>query len=305
MKKPVILMILLTVMCFSGCGHTEEKAPVTTATTVPPLNSSETSSSTNSTFTTDISSITEASYDTSSVITTTAKITSTETKTLSTQTTVTVKQPEYHADSYFNDAIFIGDSVTLKLKLYCMKQANKGNYPIGSPFFFTSGSFSWANSLWSTSQSDSVHPIIDGKKRKISEAISITNSKKAFIMLGMNDIGAYGIDKSVSNVRKVIDEIQATTPDVQIFIQSVTPMTKEKERTTLNNENIKLFNQKLEELCESKNCRYVDINTVMGGEYLKAEFCSDPDGMGIHFTDKACGIWCDRLNEIVNSINGE
>lgn len=196
---------------------------------------------------------------------------------------------------YFDDAIFIGDSVSLKLKLYCVNEGGNGSYPLGKATFFTSGSFSWGNSLLSVDDANSVHPKINGVKMQIPDAIKAVEAEKAYIMLGMNDIAPYGFDKTIENVNEITNRIHERSPDTIIYIQSVTPMLTEKERSKLNNDNIHIFNSRLKELCDKKGYAYLDINTLMGGESLKREYCGDPDAMGIHFTNKACQVWIDYL----------
>lgn len=240
------------------------------------------------------------------ITTATSKIT--ESKPVST-IAVTTKKPVESAEivpsnveesaavsgDYFDDAIFIGDSVSLKLKLYCVNEGENGKYPLGKATFFTSGSFSWGNSLVSFDSANSVHPKINGVKMQIPDAVKAVEAKKAYIMLGMNDIAPYGFDKTIENVDKITNQIHEKSPDTIIYIQSVTPMLTGKERSKLNNNNIHIFNSKLKELCNKKGYAYLDINSIMGGESLKREYCGDPDSMGIHFTNKACQVWIDYL----------
>lgn len=316
----LLFLAVISGILFCSCGNTsEDKA--TSKTTESTLSSLEiitagTSTTTTTTLqtttepvvtTTTVSETTTAETTTTTTATTT-KATTTTTASTTTKTTTTAKPttttvittaPPKHdpvEPTFFDDAIFIGDSVSLKLKLYCAKQMNNGNYPLGTATFFTAGSFSWTNSTWSTSRSDSVHPMINGKKMQIPEAVKATGAKKAFIMLGMNDIAPYGIDGTINTVETVTDEIKATSPDTVIYLQSVTPILAGKEKSKLNNENIQKFNTKLKELCDEKGYIYLDINTLMGGSSLKREYCGDPDTMGIHFTDAACKIWIEYLN---------
>lgn len=319
MKKFALSVIFIACCCFfCSCANGETKSvssnsDVTTSTTTA-SRYFEIITATGSNDGTDNSTATESAetdnVDVSSQSTTTTSPThsSASSKTVN-KTTTTVKKDTTPTtttkfvpvvDSFFNDALFVGDSVSLKLKLYCLKQNNNGKYPLGHATFFAGGSFSWNNSLWDPSRSDAVHPMINGKKMKIADAVVATNSKKVFIMLGVNDIGVYGPDGAYSAAQKVTKEIRQKSPDTKIYIQSATPIYPGCERGSISNSNIQKLNEKLKKLCKDNGYIYLDIWSQMGGETLLREYCSDPDGMGIHFTDKACKKWISYLNNQVN-----
>ena len=195
--------------------------------------------------------------------------------------------------SYFDDAVFIGDSVTLKLKYY---ETSKN--VLGKCEFLTAGSFGTREALKPVS-SDSTHPVYNGKKMLLEDSVKATGKHRVYIMLGMNDIAIAGIDKSVKNMEKVVDSILAKTPDALIYIQSMTPRTHKTDNPNnyLCNKNIGLYNKGLLELCEQRGWYFVDVASVMfDSKYgLKEEYCSDKDGMGIHFTESGCKAWVDYL----------
>ena len=123
------------------------------------------------------------------------------------------------------------------------------------------------------------------------------NAKKIYIMLGMNDIALYGIDSSVQNMSKLIDRIRAKSSKAVIMMQSATPLIQQKQRKDLNNKNIYFYNQKLTELCKQKGCYFVDVAEVLRDKNgnLPLNYCSDPNDLGMHFTDTACQIWINYL----------
>lgn len=196
--------------------------------------------------------------------------------------------------NYFNDAAFVGDSVSLKLNYYC---ATTGD--LGKAQFFTSGSLGAGNALWEVSD-ESVHPSYQGEKMLIEDCLAASGASKVYIMLGMNDIGLYGVDDTVANYETLMDRILAKCPDIQIIIQSMTPMTETSNilGDTLNNQSIKEYNGKLKTLAEERGWGFVDVASVMydeSGSQLNAEYCSDPVDMGVHFTEAGCAAWIDYL----------
>jgi len=193
--------------------------------------------------------------------------------------------------SYFDDAVFVGDSVSLKLEYYDVDTGVMGNAK-----FLTSGSLGSNNALWEISD-ESVHPSYQGEKKLIEDAVALTGAKKVYIMLGMNDIGAYGVDPSIESFKTLIGKILEKSPDVTIYAQSVTPKAEGTEWEDLNNTTITEYNQKLLAACEENGWYYIDVASAVMDEngFLPAEYCSDPEEMGMHFTEAGCQIWADYL----------
>jgi lysophospholipase L1-like esterase len=198
------------------------------------------------------------------------------------------------SNSYFNDTAFVGDSISLKLSYY-----QNSTHALGGAKFFAAGSLSAANALWQIS-SASVHPLYNGSKTLVEDCIYYSGVKKVYIMLGMNDLGCYGVERSLENYQTLIARIKAKSPDVQIFIESVTPLASSSTCLSngLNNTIIKEYNARLEQLCREKHWYFVDVGSVMydsSGNWLNNSYCSDLGGMGIHFTDAGCQRWVDYL----------
>ncbi len=196
---------------------------------------------------------------------------------------------------FFDDAVFVGDSVSLKLNYYVSDQRSYGDC-LGKAKFLTSGSLGSAMALEAVS-SESLHPTYQGQKLRLEDTISNIGAKKVFIMLGMNDIAVYGIEGSLDNYEELVADILEKSPDAVIYAQSCTPMAVGCERSVLNNKNIVKYNNALKQRCAENGWRYMDIYSVVVDEngYLRADYCSDPDDMGIHFTDAGCKAWVDYL----------
>lgn len=194
--------------------------------------------------------------------------------------------------SYFDGVVFVGDSVSKKLELY-----NDTNDVMGKAKFLTAGSLSYGNALWDLDTPGGVFPTYQGDITLIEDGISAMGAKKAYIMLGMNDVGVYGVDQGIENMKELTARILEKSPDVKIYIQSVTPILEGFERSDLNNQYINEFNDKLCKVCEDNQFYFVDVASVMKDEngYLPLDYCSDPEAMGIHFTDEACAVWVDYL----------
>ncbi len=198
--------------------------------------------------------------------------------------------------SYLDDAVFIGDSVSLKLKLYAAKKRQSDTGFFGKAQFLVQGSMGSGNALQPVSAT-SIHPAYSGKKMLLEDSVAAMGAKKVYIMLGMNDIAVYGIDGSVKNMETLIGRIKAKSPNTVILVQSATPMVQDMQRKYLNNANMYAYDQKLAALCKQNGYYFIDVAEVMRDKNgaLIASYCSDPQILGMHFTDTACQVWVDYL----------
>ena len=208
-----------------------------------------------------------------------------------------VLDPKPVEASWFDDAVFVGDSVTLKLNYFC--EANPE--ALGKAQFFCAGSLGYASALWELDREDAVHPYYKGENHLVEDCVQLTGAIKVFVMLGMNDIGLNGVDGAMESARQLIGNLRAKSDGAQLYIQSVTPIMEGHEYDDLNNELIRSFNEKLLSFCEKENYRYMDIYSLMADKdgFLRADYCGDEEAQGIHFTDMACSIWANYLKENV------
>ncbi|MGI6174865.1 MAG: GDSL-type esterase/lipase family protein [Christensenellales bacterium] len=197
--------------------------------------------------------------------------------------TVPEEMPE-SLDTYFDDAAIIGDSVTLKLRNYAVE-----NELLGDVKFLCSGDFGVGHAVNYT-----LNVTFRGEEVKLEDALRDLSCKKVFIMLGMNDLVIYGIDGAMELWGKLIENIRTQSPDIQIFIQSMTPIYTAGQLKILNNENIDNYNLALEQLAQDNDCTFMNLAPYFkdqdGG--LIPEYCSDEY---VHFTDRACKVWIDLL----------
>lgn len=191
---------------------------------------------------------------------------------------------------YFDDVVFIGDSVTETLKYY-----NMANGSFGNALFLSSSSLSASNALWDIESPDAYHPLYQGAKVYVYDGVALSGKKKVYVMLGVNELGWSTPKGCIENLLKLTDAVLQKTPDVMFYMQSVTPLSY--ERGKLNTNAINEYNARLSELCREKGWFFVDVASVFRDKtgHLPEKYCSDPAGMGIHFNDSACEKWVEYL----------
>lgn len=195
-------------------------------------------------------------------------------------------------DSYFNSTVFVGDSISLKLRDYVYQQRETDPGFLGDAQFLTVGGLG-SVSVQLPITDKSLHPTYNGQKRMLEDSISQMDVTKLYIMFGMNDIIPYGVEGAAANLEALIDKILAKSPGLTVAVQSVTPILPEREKRNLNNAIIAEYNGLLKDLCDRRGFAYLDINTVLqapsGG--LQLSYCGDASSMGMHLSNEGCEPW--------------
>lgn len=189
---------------------------------------------------------------------------------------------------FFDDAAFIGDSISLKLQRY---QSEYGVF--GSATFLTAGSYSVNHAVNNTMLLS-----YRGQQMKPEDALAACGAKKVFILLGMNDIALVGIDGTIKNWATFIGRIREKNPDIAIYIQSGTPIYATGQRGSLTNANMDAYNQRLKAFAAENGCHYIDVATTMktADGSLKKAYCSDDY---VHLTTAGCDAWVSVLRAYV------
>jgi len=190
--------------------------------------------------------------------------------------TIEEKMPlVYKADiSYFDDALFIGDSRTVGLYEY----GGLGNAEV----FADTGM-----SIYKVF--DEEFALRDGEMLTLDEILSTREFGKIYIMLGINELG-YDFEQTVERFSTAIDTILKYQPQAYIFIQANLHITKEKseESEYFTNSNIDKYNKAISKLADNKKIFYLDVNPLYDDEEgcLSKEFTADHAHIkGKHYTE--------------------
>lgn len=186
----------------------------------------------------------------------------------------------YHADnSYFEDALFIGDSRTVGLYEY----GDLGNAEV----FADSGM-----SIYKVSDEEFV--LRNGEKMTLDEALQNKRFGKIYIMLGINELG-YDFDQTVHRYGELLDRISSAQPDALLFVEANLHITKEKadQSDLFNNENIDRFNEAVSSFADGQHIFYLDVNPVFddGEGCLNKEYTGD----GAHILGKYYADWAEFI----------
>ena len=184
------------------------------------------------------------------------------------------------AESYFDDVLFVGDSVISGLEIY--------------------GIIPQADYLWSvgiTPQgacTSEEFPASSGESVTMLDAMVDRERQpsKIYFMLGMNGIKWLPPESMISSYADIIDYAKAAFPQATIYVQSLTPTAEDVYATIpgIDKENIGIFNAALRDVALSKEVYYLDIYSALCNEdgYLPEEVSSDD---GYHFSPSHYQRW--------------
>ena len=147
------------------------------------------------------------------------------------------------------------------------------------------------------------HPKYNGEKYLVWDAVPLTGCQRAFIMLGINDIGIWGPEKTCDKYKELIDKILEVSPELEIHIVSITYTLEGAGKGALNNANIAAYNTLLQEMAEENGWGYLDLCTVIsdGNGSLAEDYCSD--GF-VHLTKTAYSLWEAELINYAGTVYG-
>ena len=186
-----------------------------------------------------------------------------------------------HVDqSYFDDAVFIGDSRIVGMHDY-------------------SG---WDNATYYASIGLTVYDVFDkpiveenGTKITVEQALQEHQFKKILVMIGINEMGTGTVDSFMEAYTKMVEHLEELQPDAIIFLHGIMKVKQEKSESDpiFNNPNIQERNDRIAQLADNKRIFYLDVNEVVTDETgnLNPEYTYDE----IHLLGKWYCLWTDYL----------
>lgn len=186
-------------------------------------------------------------------------------------------------DSYFDDALFIGDSRMVGLQDYTALAEH-------ADFFVRTSLTVWE--IFSEPKAF-VKEEDTGKKLTIEEALAKKKYGKIYLMVGINELGRGTPQSFAREYEKVLNRLQEMQPQALIFIQAIMHVGKEKDETDpiFNNSNIVSRNDAISIFANNHNIFYLDGNGEVCDEEgnLKADWTFDQ----VHLL----GVYYDKWRE--------
>jgi lysophospholipase L1-like esterase len=189
--------------------------------------------------------------------------------------------------SYFDDAIFLGDSLADGFKVYS-RSLDLSN---SSARYLTQKSTSPRTFL-----QPGVHVDAGAGPVDVWATIGMVQPGKMYITLGTNALMAMSPEDFVASYYQLIDKIRATSPDTQIYVTTVTPVAawKSQKEPRLSFDRIYRSNQLIAKMCVEKNLALINLYDVLKSSsgYLREEIAA---GDGIHLSPSGYREWLEYL----------
>lgn len=172
-------------------------------------------------------------------------------------------------ESYFDDALFIGDSRTVGLRDYTDLSEHAD--------FYCETSLTIYKALEEDFKG----------KGTVQEALESKDYGKIYIMVGINELGRGTTEDFMGKYTEVIDTLREWEPEAKIFIQGIMRVSgkKNSEDAIFNNSNINARNNAIATLADNKQIFYIDVNEVVCDEEgnLNGEYTHDQIHLlGVH-----------------------
>lgn len=184
------------------------------------------------------------------------------------------------SDDYFDDAAFVGDSITEGIKLYEVM----------------------SNATVVAARGINLDTVFTDDQIRTSEgyttalgALEEANPKKIYIMFGANGVGWFTEEHFTEAYTSFVQSVKEQHPDSQIFLQSILPVTQEfdDEREDISNEKINQYNELIVQIAENEDVYYLDVASAIKDE--NGCLPEDSNGDGMHFGTTYYNKWFDYL----------
>ena len=181
--------------------------------------------------------------------------------------------------AYFDDALFIGDSLTEDLKKY----GGLGN----ASYFCRVGL--------------NIYQLFETPKESALSGLTLEQTlrghqyRKIYIMLGINELGTGTTKYFVRHYSEALEKIRALQPDAILYVQSILPVSEEKSESdpVFKNSSIRDRNAGLQTLDNGKNVFYLDVAPAVSDR--NGDLCTGYSGDDVHLKAKYYPLWTDFL----------
>lgn len=182
-------------------------------------------------------------------------------------------------ESWFDDALFIGDSRMVGLSMYAR---------LGEADYFAGVGLS-VFQLFSQTASDTYFGETD-----LESLLCSRDYGKIYIMLGLNEAG-YDLDSLKERYRQDVEHIQELQPNAVIYLLQVYGVSKEKAKATdyLRPERLGEINAGIQSLCDGEQVRCLDPRALYEDAqgYLREDCSAD----GVHPYGKYAALLAEWL----------
>lgn len=204
------------------------------------------------------------------------------------------KLPRTTLMRFYDDAVFVGDSVTKQLEIFVRRQRARQPGYLGKAQFLAEQNYSLYRGSRNSVAKKEVSFSYKGQPAPLCRILGEMRPKRALILLGLNDYIPTKISKGMTYIKRIVTLTKKYAPDTQVIFFSLTPVTKafggKKDYQPLWDE----YNRALEKQCRGLNIPFIDIATALKDKtgHLDAAYTNDKK---CHLSAKGLKCWVNTL----------
>lgn len=186
-------------------------------------------------------------------------------------------------DSYFDNALFIGDSRIVGLRDY-------GKIEGSATYYVREGL-----NVFKLLSAKIVEVPNQRKKISVEDALKEKQFGKIYLMVGINELDIGTVERYEEAYREAVNRIRELQPDAIIYVQSIMLVTNKraKKGDFVTNKAIQERNDAIQNLADNQHVFYLDVNEAIVDESggMNPTYTTD----GIHLKAKYVPVYADYL----------
>ncbi len=128
-------------------------------------------------------------------------------------------------------------------------------------------------------------------------SVAAVSPEQVFVLGGINGLRDYNVTTRLKEYKDLLKKLRETVPNATIYVQSVLPISTQKQKEICQNQTIVEFNKELRKLCDEKKMIFVDLFSVYQKEgSLNPQHSND----GVHLVKESYDIWADAIKNYIN-----
>jgi len=186
--------------------------------------------------------------------------------------TTILKETERADDSYINETVFYGDSITENFAYY---EALPWNVVWAKASLTPENAHTWQVPIWSHNTS-----------MTLVDALKAYKPKRLVITLGANAVAIMTENYFMETYESLVKKAKEASPETLVIIQSIFPVdvkwdTHANTKKSINNTKINRLNYLLAEMCERNGVKFLNSATVLKDETgrLRKGYGYESDGI--------------------------
>lgn len=131
---------------------------------------------------------------------------------------------------------------------------------------------------------------------KRASMVGAANPQKIFLLGGINGLSNMNQKVCEELYRELLDALNEQAPEAKIYVHSLLPISKSKERGICTNKTICEFNKKIKNIAVEKGLTFIDLYPLYEKDgSMNPEHTID----GLHLKPEAYGFWFDEIREYI------